>query len=116
MIPETSRATRPLPGWVVALGPLVLLAALVTLIVRTAPADRLRPQGAPPVERLAIERALLQQRRHRPLGAERRAGSGHHRASDGGRCVLGVHCGRRWYDAPASGSHVDFDPLPVGAR
>ena len=59
MIPETSRATRPLPGWVVALGPLVLLAALVTLIVRTAPADRLRPQGAPPVERLAIERATL---------------------------------------------------------
>ena len=59
MIPETLRATRSLPGWVVALGPLVLLVALVTLIVRTAPADRLRPQGAPPVERLAIERTTL---------------------------------------------------------
>ena len=36
MIPETQRAPRTLPGWVVALGPLVLLAALVMLIVRTA--------------------------------------------------------------------------------
>ena len=33
MIPETSRATRTLPGWVVVLGPLLLLAALVALIV-----------------------------------------------------------------------------------
>jgi hypothetical protein len=50
---------RTLPGWVVALGPLVLLAVLVAVIVRTAPADRLRPPDAPPVERLAIERATL---------------------------------------------------------
>ncbi len=59
MIPETSQATPTLPGWVVALGPLLLLAALVLLIVRTAPADRLRAPDAPPVERLAIERAIL---------------------------------------------------------
>jgi ZIP family zinc transporter len=60
MIPETSRATGALPGWVVALAPLLLLAALVVLIVRTGPADRLRSPDAPPVERLAIERATLQ--------------------------------------------------------
>jgi zinc transporter ZupT len=59
VIPETSRAAKTLPGWAVALGPLLLLAALVALIVRTAPADRLRPPDAPPVERLAIERATL---------------------------------------------------------
>ena len=39
--------------------PLVLLAALILLIVRTGPAERLRGDGAPPVERLAIERAVL---------------------------------------------------------
>jgi hypothetical protein len=39
---------------------LLLLAALVFLIVRSAPADRLRAPDAPPVERLAIERAVLQ--------------------------------------------------------
>jgi hypothetical protein len=60
MIPETSIAGRSLPGWAVALGPLLLLAALVFLIVRSAPADRLRSPDAPPVERLAIERAVLQ--------------------------------------------------------
>jgi ZIP family zinc transporter len=60
MLPETSGATRSVPGWVVALGPLLLLGALVALIVRTAPADRLRAPDAPPVERLAIERAILQ--------------------------------------------------------
>ena len=60
MIPATSSATRSLPGWAVAIGPLLLLAALVLLIVRTAPADRFRSPDAPPVERLAIERAILQ--------------------------------------------------------
>src|SRR6185436_20520531 len=42
-----------------ALMPLVLLAALVTAIVRLEPAARLRPAGMPPVERLTIERATL---------------------------------------------------------
>ena len=45
--------------WGVALVPLVLLAALIFLIIRTGPAERLRGEDVPPVERLAIERALL---------------------------------------------------------
>jgi ZIP family zinc transporter len=45
--------------WVAALAPLLLLAALVTLILRTAPADSLRGDGAPPVERLVVQRAVL---------------------------------------------------------
>ena len=58
--PETATAVRTSPRlWLAALIPLALLAALLALIVRTAPADRLRGEGAPPVERLAIERAVL---------------------------------------------------------
>jgi zinc transporter ZupT len=45
--------------WLVGLVPLVLLAALLALIVRTTPADTLRGEGAPPVERLSIQRAVL---------------------------------------------------------
>jgi zinc transporter ZupT len=45
--------------WGVALVPLALLAALIFLIVRTGPAERLRGEDVPPVERLAIERATL---------------------------------------------------------
>jgi zinc transporter, ZIP family len=45
--------------WLVALVPLVLLAALVALILTTTPADMLRGDGAPPVERLSIQRAVL---------------------------------------------------------
>lgn len=45
--------------WLVALGPLVLLAGLLALIVRATPADTLRGDGAPPVERLSIQRAVL---------------------------------------------------------
>ena len=48
-----------LPLWLAALLPLALLTALLALIVRTAPAERLRSPGAPPVERLAVERAVL---------------------------------------------------------
>jgi zinc transporter ZupT len=39
--------------------PLILLAALILAIVRLSPADRLRPAGMPPVERLSISRATL---------------------------------------------------------
>jgi ZIP family zinc transporter len=46
--------------WIAALFPLVLLAGLVALIVTTAPGDALRPSGAPPVERLSIDRARLE--------------------------------------------------------
>jgi hypothetical protein len=45
--------------WGVALIPLALVAALIVLIVRTGPAERLRGEDVPPVERLAIERAVL---------------------------------------------------------
>jgi zinc transporter ZupT len=37
----------------------MLLAALIAAIVRLEPAERLRPSGMPPVERLKIERATL---------------------------------------------------------
>jgi zinc transporter, ZIP family len=42
-----------------ALLPLVLLAALIGAIVHFQPAERLRPEGMPPVERLTIDRATL---------------------------------------------------------
>jgi zinc transporter ZupT len=45
--------------WIIALLPLILLAGLLALIVSTTPADTLRGEGAPPVERLSIQRALL---------------------------------------------------------
>ena len=60
MIPETVAAPKPSGRlWLLALLPLVLLAALILLIVKTTPTDRLRGDGAPPVERLVIERAVL---------------------------------------------------------
>jgi zinc transporter ZupT len=46
-------------AWLVALVPLVLLAALVAALVTLKPADRLRPAGMPPVEKLRVERAEL---------------------------------------------------------
>ena len=49
----------PRAVWIWALIPLVLLVALVAAIVRLQPAERLRPEGMPPVERLKIERATL---------------------------------------------------------
>lgn len=45
--------------WLLALVPLALLALLIFLIVRTGPTETLRGDGAPPVERLSIERAVL---------------------------------------------------------
>jgi hypothetical protein len=53
---ETPRRGRI---WLSAVLPLALLGALLTVIARTSPADRLRTEGAPPVERLAVERAVL---------------------------------------------------------
>ena len=55
MSPEP-RTTRV---WVVALIPLALLALLVLVIVRTGPTETLRGEDVPPVERLAIQRAVL---------------------------------------------------------
>lgn len=45
--------------WFWAAVPLVLLALLIAAIVHLQPAERLRPAGAPPVERLTISRATL---------------------------------------------------------
>lgn len=68
MIPSQAIPAPPRPGsgqaasravWIWALVPLVLLVALIAAIVRLAPAERLRPEGMPPVERLQIERATL---------------------------------------------------------
>ena len=41
------------------LAPLALLAGLILIVLRTGPADALKPAGAPPVERLAIGRVEL---------------------------------------------------------
>ena len=62
MIPEAETVrSRPATGrlWLTALLPLVLLAALIVLVVKTTPTDGLRGDGAPPIERLVIERAVL---------------------------------------------------------
>ena len=59
MTPEAADTRVTARVWGLALVPLALLAALILLIVRTGPAERLRGEGAPPVERLAIERAVL---------------------------------------------------------
>lgn len=45
--------------WFWAAVPLLLLAVLIGAIIRLQPAERLRPEGAPPVERLTISRATL---------------------------------------------------------
>ena len=60
MIPSATTTTAaPAPAsraiWIWALLPLVLLAALIAAIVRLEPAERLRPEGMPPVERLKID-------------------------------------------------------------
>jgi len=51
--------TRDRLIWVWAAVPLLLLALLIAAIVRLEPAERLRPAGMPPVERLTISRATL---------------------------------------------------------
>jgi zinc transporter ZupT len=45
--------------WIVALVPLALVGLLIALILRTTPADVLRGEGAPPIERLVVQRAVL---------------------------------------------------------
>ena len=46
--------------WLLALLPLVLLAALVAVIVWSGPADALRGDGYPPIERLTFQRVTLE--------------------------------------------------------
>jgi zinc transporter ZupT len=52
---------RPSAGraWILALIPLALLAVLLFVLMRTGPLGLVQPEGAPPVERLVIERAVL---------------------------------------------------------
>src|SRR3954465_8257035 len=45
--------------WIWAALPIVLLGLLVTAVIKLQPAERLRPAGVPPVERLTIPRATL---------------------------------------------------------
>ena len=59
MTREVGATTTTPRAWLLALLPLVLLALLILLIVRTDPTETLRGDGAPPVERLSIERAVL---------------------------------------------------------
>ncbi len=62
MTPETVTAPPPVSRgrlWLAALIPLALLAALVAVILRMQPAERLRGEDVPPVERLTIDRAVL---------------------------------------------------------
>ena len=60
MTPETTVATAaPTRIWIFALLPVVLLAALVFVLVRSGPAGLVQEEGVPAVERLVIERATL---------------------------------------------------------
>ena len=62
MMPATAGPTHgvlPRLWWAMALLPLALLGGLIVLLLRTGPADALKPAGAPPVERLAVTRVEL---------------------------------------------------------
>jgi len=56
---ETTHDVSPRLWWAMALLPLALLGGLILLLIRTGPADTLKPPGVPPVERLAITRVEL---------------------------------------------------------
>jgi ZIP family zinc transporter len=56
--PDERRTSVALP-WLSALLPVVLLAALLAMLMRTGPPGVARPDGMPPVERLVIDRATL---------------------------------------------------------
>jgi ZIP family zinc transporter len=59
-VPPEVAVARPAPRvWAIALVPLVLLAVLIAVILRTGPTETLRGEDVPPVERLSIQRALL---------------------------------------------------------
>jgi ZIP family zinc transporter len=56
---QRNDAALPRLWWAMALLPLVLLGGLIVLLIRTGPADALKPAGVPPVERLAVTRVEL---------------------------------------------------------
>ena len=53
------RAERQTHLWLLILAPVILLGGLIAVLLRTGPADALKPAGAPPVERLTFGRAQL---------------------------------------------------------
>ena len=55
MTPEISTSRK----WLFAVLPLLLLAALLTVIVRSGPGDAVRGDNYPPVERLTFQRVVL---------------------------------------------------------
>jgi zinc transporter ZupT len=57
--PVTAPRTGTALTWLLALVPLVLLGALLTWIVRSGPADAVRGQAYPPVEKLSFQRVTL---------------------------------------------------------
>jgi ZIP family zinc transporter len=60
VIPETITERAPMARiWTFAILPLVLLAGLLFLLMRSGPAGLIQQEGVPPVERLVIERASL---------------------------------------------------------
>jgi zinc transporter ZupT len=60
MRPDTPPVARVPPRvWLAALVPLALLGVLIAVILNTTPANFLRGEGAPPVEQLVVQRAVL---------------------------------------------------------
>jgi zinc transporter ZupT len=55
-----SRDERGARGWLLAALPILLLGALLALIVRSGPADAVRGENYPPVERLTFQRVVLE--------------------------------------------------------
>ena len=114
VIPETTVTERaPIARvWMFAILPLVLLAGLLFLLMRSGAAGVVQQEGVPPVERLVIERAVL--------GPEVRRRSStmvrirHHRAGDGRRCLLGVH--RQRERATRASADQARHSLSVGRR
>jgi zinc transporter, ZIP family len=60
--PERTPAADPVgrPNLLLALVPLVLLAALIAVVIWSGPADAVRGDGVPPVERLTFQRVTLE--------------------------------------------------------
>ena len=62
-VAQASNATRPATTaplqWLLALIPLVLLGGLLAWIVTSGPAESIRGDGYPPVERLTFQRVVL---------------------------------------------------------
>ena len=96
MTPEATidRAVPASRVWVLAAIPLVLLAGLLFVLMRSGPPGSSSRKACRRSSGWSIERAVLTADGHSAVGAQRRPGPGHHRAGDGGRRVLGVHGAR----------------------